>query len=51
MAYKIEYECIACGACMERCPPHAIHPAVNHYVVDPNQCIDCGICEETCPYH
>ena len=50
MPYKINYECISCGACMERCPTFAIHPVVNRYVVDETKCIDCGICADTCPY-
>ena len=50
MAYKIPYECICCGGCMERCPVNAIHPKNGYYIIDEDRCIDCGICRDTCPY-
>lgn len=50
MTYRIPYECICCGGCMERCPTHAISPRNGYYEIDPARCIDCGVCLETCPY-
>ena len=51
MTYRIPYECMCCGGCMERCPMGAIHPCNGYYEVDEDLCIDCGICLETCPYN
>lgn len=48
MAYKINDECIACGACMPECPTDAISEG-DIYVIDPDKCIDCGSCSEVCP--
>lgn len=49
MAYKINDECIACGACAGECPVSAISDGGEKYVIDPDTCIDCGACEATCP--
>ncbi|MBM6998858.1 4Fe-4S binding protein [bacterium] len=52
--YLLNYDrdaCIQCGACVERCPMHAIsmddtnHPAVNAL------CVRCGQCGLVCPVH
>lgn len=48
MAYKINDECVSCGACAPACPVEAIHEGEGKYVIDEN-CIDCGACAETCP--
>ena len=48
MAYVINDECIACGACEETCPTNAISPG-DKYTIDPETCIDCGACEASCP--
>lgn len=48
MAYKINEECIACGACESECPVSAIS-AGDIYVIDEDACIDCGACAGVCP--
>ncbi|HBS58427.1 MAG: 4Fe-4S binding protein [Bacillota bacterium] len=48
MAYKINDDCVSCGACASACPVEAIHEGEGKYVIDDN-CIDCGSCAETCP--
>jgi len=48
MAYVINDECIACGACEDTCPTNAIAPG-DIYTIDPELCIDCSVCEESCP--
>ena len=49
MAYKISYDCIACGACAAECPAEAISEGDGKYVIDPDACLDCGACADTCP--
>lgn len=49
MAYKINDECISCGACEAECPVQAISEGTGKYVIDPEKCIDCGACAEVCP--
>lgn len=49
--------CIACGACVEICPPKIVQPAFNGQrgapeviVADPDACVDCpGPCGTVCP--
>ncbi|HZW50095.1 MAG TPA: 4Fe-4S binding protein [Bacillota bacterium] len=48
MAYKINKDCLACGACLPECPVEAISEG-NPYVIDPDKCIDCGACNSVCP--
>ncbi|HHY63215.1 MAG TPA: 4Fe-4S binding protein [Bacillota bacterium] len=48
MAYEINDNCIACGACKEECPTEAISEG-DIYAIDPEKCIDCGTCNEVCP--
>ena len=48
MAYHINDDCIACGACQPECPTDAIS-AGDIYVIDPEKCIDCGACANVCP--
>jgi len=48
MAYKINEDCIACGACESECPTAAITEG-DIFVIDPEKCIDCGACSAVCP--
>lgn len=49
MAYKINEECISCGACTAECPVSAISEGSDRYEIDPDICISCGSCADTCP--
>ena len=55
MAYKINEECISCGACEPECPNGAISEGETIYVIDPNKCTECvgaydsSKCVEICP--
>ncbi|MBP5373202.1 MAG: 4Fe-4S binding protein [Clostridia bacterium] len=49
MAYKINDECVMCGACAETCPVSAISEGDGKYVIDPDTCISCGACAGVCP--
>ena len=49
MSYKINDECIACGACEPECPVNAISEGDGKYIIDPSLCIDCGACADVCP--
>lgn len=48
MAYVINEDCIACGACQPECPVEAITEG-DIYVIDGDLCIDCGACADVCP--
>lgn len=49
MAYKINSDCIKCGACEPECPVDAISEGDETYVIDPDLCISCGACSAVCP--
>jgi len=55
MAYKINDECISCGACEMECPNNAISEGETIYVIDPDKCTECvgsfeaSKCAEVCP--
>lgn len=49
MAYKINEECVSCGACAPECPVDAITEGSDIYVIDANTCTDCGCCVDSCP--
>ncbi len=49
MAYKINDDCIGCGACASECPVEAISEGDGKYEIDADTCIDCGNCAEVCP--
>ena len=48
MAYVINEDCIACGACITECPADAISEG-DIYVIDASACTDCGSCVDVCP--
>ncbi|MCQ4950745.1 4Fe-4S binding protein, partial [Bittarella massiliensis (ex Durand et al. 2017)] len=41
MAYKINDDCISCGACEAACPVNAISEGDGKYVID---AVDAGVC-------
>ena len=49
MAYYINDECIACGACLDECPNDAIIEGEEKYSIDPEKCQDAADCVEVCP--
>ena len=49
MAYKINDDCISCGACQGECPVNAISEDDGKFVIDPDTCIECGACAGVCP--
>lgn len=49
MAYKINDDCVQCGACVENCPVNAISMGDAHYEIDADTCISCGACAAGCP--
>ena len=49
MAYIINDDCIACGACADACPVSAISEGDGKYVIDADTCVDCGTCAGECP--
>ena len=48
MAYVINDDCIACGACIGECPVEAISEG-DIYSINPDTCTDCGACADVCP--
>ena len=49
MPYTISDDCVACGTCVEECPPHAIIENDDNYTIDRDECTECGACLEICP--
>ena len=49
MAYKINDECINCGACIGECPTSCITEEDGKAVINADECVDCGACAESCP--
>ena len=49
MAYKINDNCISCGACAANCPVECITQGDDKYVIDSETCISCGTCASVCP--
>lgn len=49
MAYKINDNCVSCGACAGACPANAISEGASHYEIDPDTCLECGACAGACP--
>jgi len=47
--------CIGCGACVERCPTHAIPDSLIGYIsglaeIDDEKCTGCGDCIQYCSH-
>ena len=49
MAYVINEDCVACGACEAECPQSCIAEEGGKYVIDAAKCVDCGSCADVCP--
>jgi NAD-dependent dihydropyrimidine dehydrogenase PreA subunit len=49
MAYKIEDDCVNCGACDPECAVEAIIEKDGRRWIDPDKCVDCGACVPVCP--
>ncbi len=49
MAFKINDDCISCGACAPECPVEAISEGDGKFEIDADTCIECGACADTCP--
>jgi len=49
MAYRINDDCVMCGACALECPTEAISEGNGKYEINAEQCVDCGTCESACP--
>ena len=49
MAYKINDDCISCGACAAECPVSCISEGDGKYVINESECIECGACAGACP--
>lgn len=49
MAYKIDDQCISCGACAGTCPVGAISEGDGKFEIDESACVECGACAGGCP--
>jgi NAD-dependent dihydropyrimidine dehydrogenase PreA subunit len=49
MSYRINDDCINCGACEPECPVSCITQGDTIYVIDEDCCTDCGACADVCP--
>ena len=49
MAYVINDDCVACGACEPECAQGCISEADGKYVINADDCVDCGLCADVCP--
>ena len=51
MAYIINDECIACGACVADCPVDAISGDLKQkHTIDQSKCVKCGLCKSKCKF-
>ena len=46
---EVDEHCIACGRCVEHCPPQAISIKDGRAYIDYDACIRCYCCQELCP--
>lgn len=49
MAYKVNENCVNCGACEPFCPVEAISEKDGARAIDADKCISCGSCAAECP--
>lgn len=49
LGYRINSNCVACGACLDACPENCITPGTP-YSINGTHCLDCGRCVEFCNY-
>lgn len=49
MSYRINENCISCGACAPECPVSCISQGDTQYLIDESTCIECGTCASVCP--
>ncbi len=49
MAFKINDQCVNCGACEPDCPVGAIVEQGDKRVIEADKCISCGACAASCP--
>ncbi len=49
MSYKINDDCISCGACEPECPVSCISSGDGKYEINAEECIECGACADVCP--
>ena len=49
MAYRINKNCIKCGACAASCPVSCITEGKDKYMINEDECISCGTCGGVCP--
>ncbi|MBP2641362.1 MAG: hypothetical protein H6Q66_2313 [Firmicutes bacterium] len=46
---SITTHCIACGRCVDHCPPQAMRMIGGRILIDYDKCIRCYCCQELCP--
>jgi ferredoxin len=49
MVFRINDDCLNCGACLDQCPSSAIIEENEQYVINLENCTECGTCIEVCP--
>lgn len=49
MAFKINDDCIKCGACADNCPVSCITEGDDKFEINADECIECGACADACP--
>ena len=47
--YRVNENCISCGACIGACPVEAIKIDDYEAVIDQEICVQCGYCADECP--
>ena len=47
--FKVNDQCVNCGACEADCPVGAISEQNDKRVINSDACISCGSCAASCP--